>query len=1015
MSIWGIGSRSLLAWGACLLASFPAAALDPDKAILQYAHAAWGYEQGLPHTTVPAILQTRDGYMWFGTELGLARFDGVRFSVFDHKNTPQLKSNVILALAQDWDGTLWIGTKGGGLTQFRDGKFVAVAESLGASNSAQSLYLDRSGAIWVGTDGDGALRYKQGAFKRFITKDGLSDNSVFSFAEDNGGSLWIGTHCGLTRLSGGKFTVYRTADGLPNDYVHSLCPDRTGGLWIGTNGGGISLWNNGKFRNFSTRNGLGSNAVSTVFQDRGGTLWVGEFGGGLSRLTKDGFSSYNADNGLGSNEVWSINEDRSGNLWIGTSGGGIRRLSDGKVTTWTSANGLTDNVVLGVMVDRSGTLWAGTQRGGINSFRDGRFTALTEKSGLSDNFVLSICQDFQGDIWAGTRKGLNHFSHGKVTVYTTKDGLPNDSVLALYSAKDGSIWAGTRGGLSRFSGGRFTNFTTDAGLSNNYVVAILEGQGGDLWVGTEGGLNRLHNGKFSVYGTKSGLSNAAILSIFEDPDHTLWIGTDGGGLNRLKDGKFSAYSTENGLPDDAITAILDDGRGNLWMSCNKGIFHISKSELNSFADGKIRFVQATTYGVADGMGGAECNGGFQPSAWKASDGRLWFPTMKGVVSVDLNKLGVGETSLPVFLEHAKFNQKLADLQSFASAAPGRGDLEFSYTALDFTAPDKITFKYKLEGFDHDWIDVGSRRTAYYTNIPPGNYRFTVLARNAEGVWSSTPASLHFVLEPHYYQTASFTTFCAALLAALCLATFRLRVRHMKANEKRLVSLVNERTRALQEQVLAKERAHAELAEAQQSLIELSRRSGMAEVATGVLHNVGNVLNSVNVGAALIGSKLRESRIDNLPAAVSMIQEHVHDFSSFLEKDPKGQRLLPYLVKLSQHLQGERKQMLAEAESLTQHIDHMKEIVAAQQDLAKAPTLTEAVSLPRVMEQALKMLDATLNRHQIEVLCEIEDVSEIKTAKHKLLEILVNLLRNAKESRNRTEWTCSRGSDSYEET
>ena len=1001
MSLSEIKLRWPLLWVVCWLAcSFPAAALDPNKTILQYAHSAWGYEQGLPHTTVPAVLQTRDGYLWFGTELGLARFDGVRFSVFDRRNTPQLRSNVVQALAEDSEGTLWIGTNGGGLTRYRAGKFLAVTANLGLSNSAQSLYVDRFGSVWVGTDGDGIFSYRRGSFQHYTVKDGLSDNSVFAFAEDTAGNFWIGTHNGLNLLAGGKFTVYATKDGLPSAYIHSLCPDAGGGLWIGTNGGGVSHWKDRKFFNLTTKDGLGSNAVSTVLQDRGGTLWVGTFGGGLSRLTKEGFASYNDKNGLGSNDVWAIKEDRSGNLWIGTSGGGVRRLADGRITSWSTLQGLSDNVALGVLLDRSGALWVGTAHAGINRLRDGKFTAFTQKDGLSDNFVLSTCEDRHGDIWAGTRKGLNQIANGKVRVYTTRDGLPNDSVLALYAARDGTIWAGTRGGLSKFADGRFTNFTTGEGLSNNHVIAILEDYRGDLWVGTEGGLNRLHNGKFTVFGVfgkHSGLSNSAIMSLFEDSDKALWIGTNGGGLNRLKDGRFTVYSTASGLPDDAILGILEDKQGNLWMSCNKGIFRVRKQDLNSFAEGTIRSLEPTTYGRADGMESEECNGGFQPAAWKGSDGKLWFPTMKGVVSIDTNKLAVDKRLFPVFIEQAMLNRKLADPGSSAQVGPGRGELEFKYTAIDFQAPDKIHFEYKLEGFDHDWIEAGTRRTAYYTNIPPGSYRFTVIAQNSEGIWNSTGASLNLVLKPHFYQTYSFMAFCATLLGGLCFAIYAWRIRHLKANEMRLCRLVDERTQALREEIRAKERAHAELAEAQQSLLELSRRAGMAEVASGVLHNVGNVLNSVNVGASVIVDKLRGFRIENLSAAVNMLDEHAHDLSGFVEKDAKGQRVLPYLVKLAQNFQTERNLALTELENLTGHIDHIKEIVATQQDCAKGSDLTEIVSIPKVVEQALRVVDASLERHQVDLIRELDDVPEVKLAKHKLIEILVNLIRNAKQS------------------
>jgi signal transduction histidine kinase/ligand-binding sensor domain-containing protein/CheY-like chemotaxis protein len=802
--------------------SFPAAALDPNKSIAQYAHSAWGYEQGLPHATVPAVLQTRDGYLWFGTELGLARFDGVRFAVFDHKNTPELKGSVVQALAEDSEGTLWISTNGGGLTQYRNGKFSSVAENLGQSNSAQALYVDRSGAVWIGTNGDGAARYWQSKYRHYTTKDGLSDNSVFAFAEDADGHLWIGTHNGLNRLADGKFTVYRTADGLPKDYIRALYPDPRGGLWIGTFGGGVSHWKDGKFTNLDSRSSLGSNEVSTILEDTAGTLWIGTFGGGLSRLTKEGFSSYNNDNGLGSDDVWALQEDRSGNLWIGTTGGGVRRLSDGILTSWTSTQGLSDDVTLGVFQDHTGAIWVGTAHGGINRFRDGKFTAFTEKDGLSDSLVFSICEGRNGDIWAGTRKGLNQISNGKVRVYTTRNGLPSDSALALQAARNGDIWIGTTGGLSRLSGGRFSNFTTEQGLSNNHVDAILEDSQGDIWVGTQGGLNRLHDGRFTVYGTANGLKNAAVMSIFEDSSHALWIGTNGGGLSRLKDGRMTVVSSDHGLADDGIFGILDDGFGNLWMSGNRGVFRVGKAQLDSFADGKIRAIEAITYGRADGMESEEANGGFQPAACKARDGKLWFPTMKGLVSVDPQKSAARDRPFPVYLEQVKIDGRITDPRLSLRTPPGRGDLEFVYTALDFHSPNKILFKYKLDGFDRDWVEAGSRRTAYYTNIPPGNYRFIVIARNGEGIWNPKGASLDLALEPHFRQTMWFYSLSAFGLLALAVGAHILRLRQSDRREKFLAQRVEERTRELRKEIEVRERVENRLIEAKEAAERASR-------------------------------------------------------------------------------------------------------------------------------------------------------------------------------------------------
>ena len=407
-----------------------------------------------------------------------------------------------------------------------------------------------------------------------------------------------------------------------------------------------------------------------------------------------------------------------------------------------------------------------------------------------------------------------------------EQGLPHMTVPAILQTRDGYLWFGTELGLARFDGVRFAVFDRQntPELKSNVVQSLAEDSEGTLWIGTfgEGGLNRLRSGKFVVYGAAAGLSSAAVMSLFGDSSHTLWIGTNSGGLNRLKDGRFTVYSSEHGLPDDAIFAILEDSFGNPWMSGNKGVFRVGKAHLNSFADGKIRAIEAVAYGRADGMESEEANGGLQPAAWKASDGKLWFPTMKGVVSVDVKKLAVGGRPFPVYLEQVKINGSLADPRSSLRMPPGRGDLEFVYTALDFAAPGKILFKYKLDGFERDWVEAGSRRTAYYTNIPPGSYRFMVIARNGDGIWNSTGASLDLTLKPHFRQTIWFYWLLAIGVLALLATAHTLRVRQSARREKFLAQRVEQRTRELRKQIEERERAENNLIEAKEAAERASR-------------------------------------------------------------------------------------------------------------------------------------------------------------------------------------------------
>ncbi len=780
------------------------ASLDTAKALTQYTQEAWGADSGLPQSSVLAIAQTPDGYLWIATEQGLVRFDGLRFAVFDKHNTPELQSDSISALLVDHAGALWVGTHGGGVSRFKKGTFTTYTSRNGLSSDAiNSLYEDASGALWIGTDGGGLDRVDidrlQGAiFRNYGAADGLPDTAVFSIAGDRSGALWMGTPAGLARFQNGKFITYTKKNGLPDNYVKSVYVDRQDTVWIGTNGGGLSRFADGRFTNYTTHDGLSSNTIWSVYADRAGTLWIGTGDAGLNRFRNGKVDVYAARQGLPSDQIWTTFEGREGSLWIGTKGGGLVRLRDGPFTTLGARDGLSSDVVLSVYQDRAGAVWLGTNGGGLSRIKNGAIATYRRKDGLPDNLVLSAAEDSEGNFWAGTGKGLARLENGRFVAYGPPSGLPGGMVVATYVDRQGRLWVGTRSGLSRFDGRRFTTFTTKDGLSSSYATSIFEDAQGTLWIGTYGGgLNAFKDNRFTSYTTRDGLSNNVVWSIAGDPDGTLWVGTNGGGLDRFKGGKFTAYTTRNGLFDDAIYSILDDSLGYLWMSSIRGVFRVSRQDLELFSEGRIKAIHSTGYGVSDGMKSKECNGAFQPAGWKTHDGRLWFPTMKGVSIVDPKHLEPDTTPPPVVIEVAVVDGKSIPVDQPLHLPPGKGRLQFEFTALSLVASDKIQFEYMLEGFDKDWIDAGPRRAAYYTNIPPGKYRFRVIACNKDGVWNTRGAATAFItLTPHVYQTRTFAFLCSLAATGLFFGAYRLRVRQMRANETKLVLLVDERTRAL---------------------------------------------------------------------------------------------------------------------------------------------------------------------------------------------------------------------------
>ncbi|MFN0084785.1 MAG: two-component regulator propeller domain-containing protein [Blastocatellia bacterium] len=807
-----IGLLILLLWEPSVFA------LDPAKSITQYRHRAWKTEEGLPQLSVQAIIQTRDGYLWIGTQEGLVRFDGVRFTVFDKQNTPGLKNSSINALLDGKDGSLWIGTSGG-LTRLKDGRFTTYGSQQGLGHDlVYGLEEDREGNLWVATFGGGLSRFRDGKWTAYTVKEGLASNFVTSVRGDRDASLWIATNNGVTRLKDGKFTTLTTRDGLAHNSVFAIYEDRNGNIWIGT-AGGLNLWRNGKIGLYTTRHGLSGNEVRSIYEDRDGNLWIGTEGKGLNRFRGGTFSSLTTREELSDDFVYSLYEDREGNLWVGTYGGGLNRLSDGKFVTYSTTEGLPENLVRPIFQSHDGSIWIGTQKGGLTHFMDERFTTYTTKDGLAHNGVRAIAEERNGALWIGTSGGgLSRFRDGRFTTYTTKEGLANDYVQALTISRDGSLWIGTRGGgLSHYQKGRFTNYSTREGLSDAVVRTILESRDGSLWITTTDGLNQFRDGRITTYTTGNGLSHDHTYSLHEDRAGVLWVGTFGGGLNRFKDGRFTSYTTKAGLFDDVAFQILEDDDDNLWVSCNKGIYRVSKRELEAFDRGEVNRINCTAYGTADGMKSAECNGTSQPAGVKTTDGRLWFPTVKGVATIDPRNHFSNDLPPPVVIESLLVNQQPHSLTGILELSPDQRDLEIDYAGLSYVAPQKVLFKYKLEGFDKDWVESGTRREAFYTNLPPGNYRFQVMACNNDGVWNQAGAAFEFYLKPHFYQTGWFYTLCVLSLILASVGVFRFRIRQLRVREQQLSRLVDERTAEMQAEILDRKRAEQALRDSEQHL------------------------------------------------------------------------------------------------------------------------------------------------------------------------------------------------------
>jgi ligand-binding sensor domain-containing protein/two-component sensor histidine kinase len=843
------------ALAAFLLGVATAHALDPHQDLRRYGYQSWQTDSGLPQNTVHAVLQTGDGYMWFATEAGLVRFDSVNFTVYTHKNTPTLASDLVYSLLQDSSGTLWIGTANG-VTSYHHGVFRAYPDTSGAT--IWSLFEDREGRIWIATSA-GLSRFDG---KRFINVPGvppLDQNS--HMVEPMNGSLWLATTEGVFHASPGNATYFTlagrpvqiqallldrrgrlwaaTQNGVEICSASALAPGSTadctdfaplagkdvdaltetpqGGIWIGADSG---LWftSSAEPRSksphpapavlhvYTQAEGLPSNRVNLLFCDREGAVWIGT-AAGLARYVHGSIDAFTPSQGFSSNLILSIAEDREGNLWLGTESGGVDILRDRKFTTYSSADGISNDHILSVTQDHSGTVWLGTSGGGLDhanaaSLNKTGFSALNAGSGLSSNVVLSVAAAPDSDLWIGTPDGLDRIHDGKISVFTSADGLADDFVRSLYFDDQGTLWIGTRRGLSQYRNGTFTTWTALDGLGSDLVGAMAQGSHGGMWIATLGGLTHRSNGSFHNYTEKDGLSNHVITALHLDPDGTLWIGTDGGGLNRWRNGAFTPIRPAGADLPANIYGILDGGDGNLWLSSNQGIYRVNRSALNQYADGHLHHIVVDSYGIADGMKISEASSGGHPAAWRMQNGSLWFATLRGVSTIDPAHLSMNR--VPPLMSIERFGvddvfQPASDLFKPGSSPlkikAGARRFAFDYAALTFAAPNKVRFRYQLVGFDHAWVDAGSQRSAYYTNLPPGRYTFRVVACNNDGVWSATSATLSFRLRPYFYQTIWFYVLLAFSVALLAYLVYLWRVRQV---ESRFNAVLAERNRIARE-------------------------------------------------------------------------------------------------------------------------------------------------------------------------------------------------------------------------
>ncbi|MCI0606106.1 histidine kinase [bacterium] len=764
-----------------LLRCSTALGLSPEIAIGDFGQRLWTSENGLPQNSILAITQTRDGYLWLGTQAGLARFDGAGFQVFNTRNSG-LPHNDVFALAEDRDGNLWIGTFARGISRYKNGIFTNFGSKEGLTDEVvRCIYTDWRGVLWVGTRTSGVFAFQNGRFQQFSARQGLANDNVRSFSEDAQGNLWIGTENGLSRFRDGNFKTFTTKEGLAANSIRWISRDTLDRLWIATDSG-LTVLQEGEFKNPVADGKLSNESVRFVTEDRHRNIWVAT-DAGLNRIYNGKVTSYANIQRLSQDPILSIYEDREANLWIGTDGGGLIQLNELKFRNFGGPDGLPDHTSYSVLEDRSGNLWIGTRSAGLFRWKDGQKRVYTTEDGLLSNTVFALYEDSAGDIWVGTRGGGINLIRNNAVTSTKLQQLSNLTVRVILQTRDGSYWIGTNNGLNRWKDGEIKTFTTQDGLSHGLIHSLFEDRNGTLWIGTFRGLSRWMDGKFSTISHSEKLKTASIWAIQKDTKGDLWIATYGSGLFHVAGEKITNFTAQDGLFEDTILSIHEDEDENFWMSTYHGIFKVSKKDLLSFELGGLKRISFTAYDAADGMKSSEGVGGVQPSSWKTREGKLIFLTAKGITALDPRNVRTNPLPPPVRLEQIVYDgttNAANEVGNSVSLPPGNGNLEFHYSALSFVAPEKVKFRYQLHGFDQNWIDASTRRIAYYTKVPPGNYRFQVIACNNDGRWNESGAMLSFRISPHFYQTYWFYG-GLILIGLMCIYGFhRLRVRRLRS-------------------------------------------------------------------------------------------------------------------------------------------------------------------------------------------------------------------------------------------
>jgi len=810
----GPGGRRRLMWIAFLAAASIRIAygVDPNRAMSQYVRDQWGTEQGFPHGAVYAITQTTDGYLWIGTEAGLVRFDGWNFRLIKD-DTGVVTIGSVLGLTEDLDGCLWIGMQdltivrycksGNAAHEWKPRAFDIPPSAASSYPNISAMTRGERGELLIARMEIGAFGFRGGRFQLLASAAELPRSPVISLAQTPNGDVWVGTRdAGLFRLSDRKTQAIR--DGLPDLKINCLLADGDRGLWVGTDNG-IARWDGGKVTTYPIPGSAKRFQALAMVKDRDGNIWVGTDSRGLLRLNAQGFASHDEHDAEQDAErdfafhyaITALFEDREGNLWIGRAGS-LERLRDSAFVTYSQPEGLPTDGSNPVFADSENRMWFGPVDGGLWWVRGGMHGAVTS-DGLERDVVYSIAGR-KGELWVGRQQGgltRLQFARGSIAAktYTQAEGLAQNSVYSVYLARDGGVWAGTlSAGVSVLRDGRFINYTTSDGLASNTVASILESSGGTMWFATPGGLSALLKGSWRTYTARNGLPSDNVNCLLEDSTGAMWAGTGLGLAVRGPDG-FEVPRNMPALLRAPVLGIAEDRYGSLWIATSDHVLRLNRDKLlhGSLAEGDWR-----EYGLADGLRGVE---GVKRHRSVVTDatGRVWFSLNRGISVADPARETRDSAAATVHIQTISTDRGPIEFESEIRIPGGRHRTTFNFVGISLLAPERVRYKYRLEGFDRAWSEPAATREAVYTNLPPGSYRFRVMASNPDGVWSANEADIAFEVAPLFWQTWWFRMSAILLGAITVAALYQLRLhQHTRRLSLRFQERLAERTRIAQE-------------------------------------------------------------------------------------------------------------------------------------------------------------------------------------------------------------------------